>query len=223
MEKSSSKVAFAPRADIAQRVEDAKVIPIGQLIPSAHLPQLGSLAEQSSSKVGIVHEYGKPGRPKKHPELNLPKGFHALRKGRSDYSDEYAEEFIDAYYHTGGSVTRACRQTNTRFAAFRLWMQERPEFARAIQEVDQILQDEIHSQFMTRVLNEWEPNPAWKFKYFNKHFPEYSETKKQLRVSFQLKDTLIRPAEIIEGEVVRKEISDGTGSQQSVETTPNTR
>lgn len=85
-------------------------------------------------------------------------------------------------------------------------MQERPAFAAAIREVQEIIQDEVHSQFMTRVLNEWEPNPAWKFKYFNKNFPEYSETKKNVKVTFNLKDTLIRPTNVVDAEIVKPKL-----------------
>ncbi len=176
---------------------------------------------EARGKIGIKHEYKRPGRPKNEEKhLMLPPGFQTLRRGRSEYTEEHAEEFINAFYETGGSLTRACRQTNTKFASVRLWLQTRPEFSTAIQEVQDIIKDEVHSQFMTRVLNEWEPNPAWKFKYFNKNFPEYGDVKKQLKVSLSLKDTLIKP-EFIEGEVIRKEITDAIGPKQLLEAPTN--
>lgn len=196
------KVAFTKNAQLP-----ARIIPIEDIEPS-------------KGKIGIKHEYKPAGRPKStDKQLMLPPGFHTLRKGRSQYTEEHAEEFIVAFYECGGSVTRACRETNTRFASVRLWMQERPEFAEAIKEVQAIIKDEVHSQFMVRVLNEWEPNPAWKFKYFNRHFPEYSDVKKQLKVSLNLKDSLIKP-DYIDGEVIRSEIGteNATGPQQLLET-----
>jgi len=224
---NKSKIVFARHADTAQRVD--KVPSTSDMSPAqilSHGPQIphgGQISPQSGSKVAIIHEYGAPGRPRKDAPLMLPEGYHRLRRGRADYNPQYGEEFINAYYESGGSITRACQKTHTRFAAIPRWVQDHPEFASAIKEVDQIIKDEIHSQFMTRVLNEWEPNSAWKFKYFNKHFPEYSETKKSVKVSFQLKDTLIRPEEIIDGEVIKKDTGpqDATRPKQLMESPPN--
>lgn len=220
-EKSSSKakVVFAPRADTAQHVEE---VTAPRLIQFGHLVQ-PSEPSASSNKVGIVHEYGLPGRPKKDDKhLRLPAGLQSLRKGKSEYKEEYAEEFIQAYYESGGSISRACRKSNIKFASVREWIQKYTEFKEALSEIDDIIKDEVHSQFMTRVLHEWEPNPAWKFKYFNKHFPEYSETKKSMKVSISLKDSLIRP-DVIEGEVIKKELgpSDATRSEQPMEPPSN--
>lgn len=178
---------------------------------------------EEENKVGILHEYGKGGRPRKDgkPTLRLPPGYQTLRRhGKVTYTEEVGNQFIEAYYETGASLTRACRKAGVTFRAALEWRDTIPEFAAGLREVDEIIKDEVHSQFMTRVLHEWEPNPAWKFKYFNKYFPEYSETKKSVKVSFQLKDTLIRP-EIIEGEVIKPkqlETSVATGPEQPMET-----
>lgn len=178
------------------------------------------------SKPGILHEYGpngpRGGWPSPPKSLRLPTGLQQLRYGKSVYTPEFAEMFINAYYETGGSFTRACKKCLVKYTAAREWRAEYPEFARALEEVDEIIKDEIHSQFMTRVLNEWEPNPAWKFKYFNKNFPEYSETKKVMKVSYQIKDSLLKP-DVIEGTVIPKQLdtSDGTGSEQAVDGSSN--
>lgn len=194
------------------------VIPKGSsdVMTTVRIEPIGDSEETRITIPSTTKPVGRPSKNENH--LVLPKGLKDLRWGRSEYKPEYAEEFLEVYYTSGGSFSRACRQTNTKYAAARQWLVDHPEFDRAIKEVDDLIKDEAHSQFMTRVLNEWEPNPAWKFKYFNKHFPEYSETKKSVAVSFQLKDTLMKP-DVVEGVVIKKVLPEhATGSEQSVET-----
>lgn len=202
-------------------VKETAIVPVENLI-------------QDEGKTGILHEYnGKGGRPRKDgkPSLRLPPGYQTLRRhGKVTYTEDVGNQFIEAYYETGASMTRACRRAGVTFRAALEWKDTIPEFAAGLREVDEIIKDEIHSQFMTRVLHEWEPNPAWKFKYFNKHFPEYSEMKKSMKISFQLKDSLIRP-DVIEGEVIKpkqlgngnnESLSDATGSEQSMDPSSDT-
>jgi len=223
------KVVFAPRAGDA-RIAAQPPQPHGHKLPGTDningLAQLrdqqGSQELSGTSKTVIPVNWGKPGRPSKFggPQLQLPPGFKELRKGKSIYTPELGEQFIEEYYNTGGSITRAAYRLKVKYTSALEWKATIPLFAQALDEVDQIIRDEIHAQFMERVLNTWEPNPAWKFKYFNKHFPDYSETKKTMKVTFSLKDSLIRP-DVIDGEVVKpKQLesgADATGSEQAME------
>jgi hypothetical protein len=188
-----SKTIIIPGSEKVERVEEALPAVITGSTPA--------------ERTGIPHEYkGKGGRPsKEHPTLRLPRGYQTLRvMGKVVYNDQVGSDFLEAYYECGGSLTRACRQVGVRFRAALQWRDEIPEFAMGLREIDEILKDEVHSQFMARVLEEEESNPSWKFKYFNKHFPEYSETKKSVKVSLNLKDTLIKPT-VIEAQVIRDE------------------
>jgi hypothetical protein len=227
------KVAFARRAGDAHTVGEATtIIPITQFIPGIQPTPNGSTQLASNGetlptpKVGVFKPHGLPGRPPKDkkPELRLPRGFETLRsRGKNTYTKELGEAFVEAYYNAGGSFTRACRKCNVKFSAANEWKQDHPEFTTALNEVDQIIKDEVHSQFMERVLETWESNPAWKFKYFNKHFPEYSDTKKSVKITFDLKDTLIKP-EVVEGEVIHpKQLAEenATGPEQPLDLPPN--
>jgi hypothetical protein len=215
------KVVFARRAADAQHVGEVVLpSPIGQPTQQTQLdgdPETGS---STPKKIGILKPWGKAGRPKtRKPQLSLPPGFKSLRKGKVVWSPEVGEQFIEAYYETGGSLTRACRKTYVQYSTALQWKDTIPEFDSALKEVDQIIKDEIHSQFMERVLNTWEPNPAWKFKYFNKNFPEYSEGKKSINIAFDLRDTLIKP-EVIEADVIKPkqlEAGDETGPEHALE------
>jgi hypothetical protein len=215
------KVAIVQRAVAAQRVEEIINTPVGQFIPNSQ-DSGGPILQ----KVGIPSTSVGPGRPSKfqQKELQLPQGLNVLRKGRYTWSDELGEQFIEAYYQCGGSMTRACRRANVKYAAALEWRETRTEFSQALREIDQIIRDEVHSQFMERVLTTWEPNPSWKFKYFNKYFPEYSENKRGVKVTFNLKDTLIKP-DYVDGEVIKPkqlEAENVTRSEQPMETPPNT-
>jgi hypothetical protein len=224
------KVVFAPRAGDA-RIAAQPPQPHGHKLNLG--PDTTSLVGDSQETSGttpktvIPVNWGKPGRPSKFggPQLQLPPGFKELRKGKSVYTPELGEQFIEEYYNTGGSITRAAYRLKVKYTSALEWKSTIPLFAQALDEVDQIIRDEIHAQFMERVLNTWEPNPAWKFKYFNKHFPDYSETKKTMKVTFSLKDSLIRP-DVIDGEVVKpKQLesgADATGPEQPMESPPNT-
>jgi hypothetical protein len=176
-------------------------------------------------KKGILHVYKGPGgRPKLPPQFNLPEGYKTLRYGISKYTDETANKFIDAYYNRGGSATRACRDVGVKYSSFLSWKETVPQFAAALNEVDEIIKDEIHSQFMERVLTTWEPNPTWKLTYFKKHFPQYTEAKKSAKFVFNITDTLIKP-DIIEAEVIppkQLESSNESGPQQTLDTSSNT-
>lgn len=191
----TSKVAFARHADTAQRVAEVDTSPPPtlptQLIPSS----------QGQAKVAIPHQYNPPGRPKLAAQCNLPPGYRNLRRGLATYNDELADKFIDAYYANAGSFTRACRDCGVRYSSALTWRDTIPHFRQALEEVDEIIKDEVHSQFMERVLTTWESNPTWKLTYFKKHFPQYSEVKKSAKIVFSIKDTLMKP-DIIEGEVV---------------------
>lgn len=222
------KVVFARRAGDAQTVAEAPTItPISGLISIPTTPiTTQDINGSAPTKVAIFKPKGLPGRPSlpAKNELRLPPGYQTLRvHGKNVYSKEVGEAFVECYYECGGSFTRACRKMSVKFSAALSWKQDHPEFMAALNEVDQIIKDEIHSQFMERVLNTWEPNPAWKFKYFNKHFPEYSDTKKSVKITFDLKDTLIKP-EVIEGEVIKPkqlEAGDATGPEFPVDEPAN--
>lgn len=223
----NQKVAFARHAVTAQRAVETDITSLAtQPIPSGptHHTSLDTqpilTAQSSGTKVGIPSPpHGKAGRPPKPPQYNLPPGYKMLRRGLATYSDDLAETFIDAYYLHAGSITRACRECGIRYHSVLAWRETIPEFKRALEEVDEIIKDEVHSQFMERVLTTWEPNPTWKLTYFKKHFPQYSETKKSAKFVFHIKDTLIKP-DYIDGEVIppkQLESSNEPGPKQAVD------
>ena len=175
------------------------------------------------TKPAILSKHGAPGRPRNPQQCNLPPGYKSLRHGTTKYTDETADKFIDAYYANAGSFTRACRDIGVSFSAALAWRTTHNQFRQALEEVDEIIKDEVHSQFMERVLTTWDNNPTWKLTYFKKHFPQYSEVKKSAKFVFNLKDTLMKP-DIIEGEVIppkQLESSNESGPKQTVDSPAN--
>lgn len=123
-----------------------------------------------------------------------------LRHGRTTFDPELGEAFIDAYYKTGGSISRACRLVGIKFRKMLEWKETIPELKAALQEIDAIINDEIHTQYKNRVLNEREMNPAWKIFYLKNHFPQYADKKSTVKITLDLTDNLVKPT-VIDAEV----------------------
>lgn len=194
MSQSNPKIVFARRAATAQRVEGADI----QTTLTGSTPQLLPVTKHITA---IKSPRRKPGRKAALPTHNLPRGYRTLRRGLVTYSQELGDKFVEAYYNAAGSLTRACRDVGVAYHAALKWRDEIPQFTSALREVDEIIKDEAHSQFMDRVLTTWESNPTWKLTYFKKHFPQYSAQPKSTKFTFNISDSLIKP-DIIEGQVI---------------------
>jgi len=119
-----------------------------------------------------------------------------LRYGRSTFDTDLGEAFLDAYYKTGGSISRACRIAGIKFRSILEWKETLPELKSSMAEVDAIIADEIHSQYKNRVLNEREMNPAWKIFYMKNHFPQYADKKSTVKITLDITDNLVKPTVI---------------------------
>ena len=153
--------------------------------------------EHVKTRVGVRAIVKKGGRPRQsRPRMDLPEGFGQLRRGREVYTEELGQRLLEAYYRSAGSLLHACQRTGVAYHAACRWMDEIPDFRNGIHEVDRVIRDIVHQQFMERVLTKDEKNPAWKLAYFKKWFPEYVESKRSPSILVQVTDSLIRPSVI---------------------------
>jgi len=175
----SKKVAVSQGAVAPHAIDGVLTLPTGKPgVPSTSRPR------------------GRPPGPLAPKELPLPEGYQMLRHGRTTFDADLGEAFLEAYYKTGGSLSRACRLTDIKFSKMIEWKETIPELKSAMQEIDAIINDEIHTQFKNRVLTEREMNPAWKIFYIKNHFPQYADKKSTVKITLDLTDNLVKPTVI---------------------------
>jgi hypothetical protein len=158
------------------------------------------------------------------PDLSL---MRRARKGEIDWSEDTKDRLIEEIYACHGVLGVACGRLGLSWDAVQKKIERDPELRRSVAWVRAFVNQEIEYQYMQRVLDPSERNPAWKIFYMKHKLEDFYEGKAAPNpINILISDSATRRADVVEGKVVR-EIPAETNEHQSgpvppVDTAPDT-
>lgn len=143
----------------------------------------------------------------KRPKFEPKELIKLIRRGDEVAEKSLFDRILVKYYEHKGSMVPVCKELGVSYGSIKAWRAEFPEFGMAMQTVEQIIADEVHEQFMERVMTLDERNPAWKIFFLKSHDPRYADARKPqnpVQININIGDDTFRKLP----EEVEKEIID---------------
>lgn len=155
---------------------------------------------------------GLPLPPKEKLSLAVPSGLYtALRRPgqKIDWTDEFEDRLFDEVVACYGILHRACLRLGLNYNTVRDHIQDRPHLKEKYQFAKHIFTKEVEYQYLDRVIDPNERNPAWKIYWMKNQHPEYLDKKGVApSIVVNISDDSTKKIDVIEGSVVRAQLAE---------------
>jgi len=103
----------------------------------------------------------------------------------------------EAYYRHRGSLSRAGQELGIPYQRLLGWRKDTPALAGLLRLGDALIAEQVHEQFMGKVLDATERNAVYKIFYLKNHDPRYAEKPKQILKKIEISDTTFKKPKAI--------------------------